>query len=331
MPETTTSGKELLLTAIRGGQTPRPPWVPFVGVHGAFLVEKNAAAYLQSSELIVAGLQRAAEHYEPDGLPVVFDLQLEAEVLGCQLVWPEDGPPSVASHPLETDRLEDLPPFDTTKGRFPVVAEALRELKQGIGQHTALYGLITGPFTLALHLRGSEIFLDLMLNPEGVRELLSYCADVARQTASFYLDHGADVIAVVDPMTSQISPEHFTEFIAPPLDVIFDAIRDNGGLSSLFVCGDATRNLEAMCQTRCDNVSIDENISLEYVRDLARAHGKSFGGNLRLTVSLLLGTELDAKKDAVRCIDLAGDTGFVLAPGCDLPYNTPARNVAPPA
>ncbi|MFQ3621398.1 MAG: hypothetical protein SNJ78_10710 [Spirochaetales bacterium] len=38
--------------------------------------------------------------YQVDGQPVMFDLQIEAEVLGCELGWAEDAPPSVASHPL---------------------------------------------------------------------------------------------------------------------------------------------------------------------------------------------------------------------------------------
>jgi len=38
--------------------------------------------------------------YDPDGQPVVFDLQIEAEILGCELMWAKFAPPSVASHPL---------------------------------------------------------------------------------------------------------------------------------------------------------------------------------------------------------------------------------------
>src|SRR5690606_29979448 len=109
---------------------------------------------------------------------------------------------------------------------------------------------------------------------------------------------------------------------------VFDAVRGLGARSSLFVCGDATRNLAAMCGTRCDNVSIDENISLGLVRKLTGDHGKSFGGNLKLTTALLLGTESDAMLDAIRCLDEGGNTGFVLAPGCDLPFETPPENLA---
>lgn len=49
---------------------------------------------------MVAGLLEANRRYLPDGLPIVFDLQVESEVLGCDLMGSEDSPPSVSSHPL---------------------------------------------------------------------------------------------------------------------------------------------------------------------------------------------------------------------------------------
>jgi uroporphyrinogen decarboxylase len=321
-------GRETLLKAVRNETTHRPAWVPFVGCHGVRIIGKSAEAYLHSSELIVQGLREARALYRPDGLPLVFDLQVEAEVLGCNLQWSEEGPPSVISHPLEEGTmLPELPVFNTEKGRYPVILDALRELRRAFEDDVALYGLICGPFTLALHLMGNDIFLKMFDHPDYVTAVLGYCATVGRKSASAYLDHGADVIAVVDPMTSQISPEHFKDFVVPHVDQIFAFIREAGGLSSLFVCGDATRNLETMCRTACDNVSIDENIPLERLRDFTRATKKSFGGNLKLTTALLLGDEDDAKLEAIRCIDVGGRCGFVLAPGCDLPFATPVENL----
>ena len=76
------TGKELLLRAVRGETTPRPAWLPFVGCHGGKLIDKSAAEFLRSADLLVEGLKKAHELYRPDGLPVTFDLQLEAEILG---------------------------------------------------------------------------------------------------------------------------------------------------------------------------------------------------------------------------------------------------------
>jgi MtaA/CmuA family methyltransferase len=322
------SGKELLLTALQGGPTPRPAWVPFVGVHGGKLVGETATQFLQSADLIVQGLTKAHELYRPDGLPVIFDLQMEAEIFGCRLAWADEVPPSVISHPLMGEgRLKDLPGFDLSKGRFPIARDATRAMAATFKNDIALYGLVTGPFTLVSHLRGSELFLDMMMDPDRTRATMAFATEAAKQAARFYLENGCDIIAVVDPMTSQISPQHFTELVAPYLNDIFSDIKRRGGFSSLFVCGDATRNLEAMCRTACDNISIDENIPLELVCTLAHKYGKSAGGNLKLTMSLLLGTEADAMLDAIRCIDTGGTQGFILAPGCDLPYGTPERNL----
>ncbi len=323
------NGKELLLQALRGESTPRPAWLPFVGCHGGKLIGKTASEYLKSSSLMVEGLRAAREQYRPDGLPVTFDLQVEAEILGCQLHWADEVPPSVVTHPLEESLdLSQLPRFDGTKGRLPLIMSALETLKEEMGEDTALYGLLCGPFTLALHLRGNNIFLDMFDEPERVQQVTDYCADIAIKMAEAYLRHGADVIAVVDPMTSQISPDHFTEFVTPAMNKVFDWIREQKSYSSIFVCGDVTRNLEVMCDTRADNICVDEQIAMQDLRALCLPRNKSFGGNIKLTSVLLLGNEDDARREATEIIDIAGQQGFILAPGCDLPYHTPPQNLA---
>jgi uroporphyrinogen decarboxylase len=323
------SHKTLLLKALKCEATARTPWVPFVGVHGGALIGVDAEAYLKSADHIVNALKIAAERYKPDGLPVVFDLQLEAEILGCGLSWAKETPPAVSSHPLDDNYdIAGLPEFSIEKGRIPLVLDAIRRAKAELGDDIALYGLLTGPLTLALHLRGDDVLLDMFDEEDEVPELYDYCADIANKMVDAYIEAGIDVIAVVDPMISQIGPGHFTDFVAPPLNKIFDHARAKGALSSLFVCGNATRNLEAMCETNCDNISVDENVDLVQLAKVARAAGKSFGGNMQLTVVLLLGDTNDAKRDAVRCLDQAGEgNGFVLAPGCDLPYAVKPENL----
>ncbi len=323
-----TTGRQLVLDAMSLKPVERVPWVPFVGVHAGKLLGISADAVLRSADQVVSGLIAARQRYQADGLPLVFDLQIEAEILGCELRWAKDVPPSVVSHPLLTRKIADLPVFSVERGRFPIALDVARKARRAFGDEIALYGLITGPFTLASHLLGSDIFLRMFDDPEGVLEVLDFCAKVGVASAQAYLENGADVVAVVDPMTSQVSPKHFATFVTPYVNRIFDSVRAKGGKSSFFVCGDATRNLQNMCETTCDNISIDENISLPRLRDLAVARHKSFGGNMKLTVVLLLGTPTDAKLDAIRCLDEAANApGFILAPGCDLPFDTPPANL----
>ncbi len=320
-------GLSLIKKAFALEPVERTPWVPFVGVHGGYLIGLSADEYLKSAENMIAGLTKAIELYKPDGIPVSFDLQLEAEILGCRLNWAKENPPAVVSHPLsEGVALADLKIPEAIQGRIPLVLETTRSLRTSYPE-IALYGLITGPFTLALHLLGTDIFMKMFEDPDQVMEIMEFCTTVAVKYSEMLIDAGCDVIAVVDPMTSQIDPLSFEMFVTPYATRIFEYVRSKHKLSSFFVCGHAQQNIEAMCDCRPDNISIDENIPLDYVKEIALQKKISFGGNLKLTVVLLMGDEEDAKQDALACLDLGGNVGFILAPGCDLPMKTPVENI----
>ncbi len=321
------SGIELIKKAFKLEPVERIPWVPFTGVHAAALIGLAADEYLKSSDHIVAGTSKAIELYKADGIPVVFDLQIEAEVLGCELKWDDNSPPSVISHPLLNGiSIDDLQIPCACKGRIPAVMDATRKLRD-LHPGVALYGLITGPFTLALHLLGTDIFMKMFEDPDYIHKLMRFTTDMGKMMSSQYIQAGCDVIAMVDPMTSQIDPDSFEMFVKPYATDLFDYVRENQALSSFFVCGNAIQNIEAMCRCKPDNISIDENIPLDYVRDTSLAHGISFGGNIKLTVSLLMGSQDDCRRDALSCLDTGGKQGFILAPGCDLAFDTPPENL----
>jgi len=321
------TGKERVKKAFRSEVVDRVPWVPFVGCHAGALLGVSAEKFLKSEKLIVEGVSKAVELYRPDGIPVAFDLQIEAEALGCDLVWAEENPPAVVKHPLMNGTaLEDFRIPNAEDGRIGLVLRAARTLRS---EHPdiALYGLITGPFTLALHLLGTDIFMKMFDDTTYVHKLLAFCKDVCVAMSRYYIEAGCDVIAMVDPMTSQIGPDQFTQFVTPYVTELFESIRTQDALSSFFVCGHAQQNIAVMAECKCDNISIDENIPLDYVRDECEKHGISYGGNLQLTSVLLLGEPIDAQKNAIACMETAGDKGFILAPGCDLPYATPQANL----
>ena len=322
------TGKELILKAFRLEEVERIPWVPFVGIHGAKLIDVPGDKYLQSSELISQGAAKAVELYKPDGLPVTFDLQIEAEAMGCQLAWSAENPPAVISHPLsEGKTLTDLVVPGKEDGRIKLVMEAAKAIRKD-HPDIALYGLVTGPFTLALHLLGTDIFIKMFEDEPYVTKILEFANRVAMAMAGYYLDAGCDIIAVVDPMTSQIGPDQFSQFITTPVKQLFEHIRSNGGLGSFFVCGYAQQNIEFMCDFTPDNVSIDENIPLDFVRDICLEREISFGGNMKLTIVLLMGSPDDCQEHALETMELGKQKGFILAPGCDLPMATPRENLA---
>ncbi len=321
------TGKDLLLATLRHEPTPAIPWVPFAGVHAGKLKGYTAQEVLTDGDKLFESLLAVNQTYDPDGQPVVFDLQIEAEILGCDLVWVEKGPPTVASHPL-AERMEvptRLP--EATDGRLPLILDVMRRMKDAVGETTALYGLITGPFTLASHLRGTEIFMDMFDHPDFLRDLLAFGSEAAKRMAALYIEAGMDVIAVVDPLVSQVSPRHFTRLLSAPFSDVFAFIRERGAYSSFFVCGDATKNIEPMCHTGADSISVDENIDLVAAKRITDAHNLTIGGNIPLTTRMLLGSQQDNMKFVADLLAQIDPHNFILAPGCDMPYDVPIENV----
>ena len=92
--------KQNLIDAYRGKRPAAVPWVPYSGVHSAFLINEPADKFLKDPQLLAKGVVTAAKRYHADGIPLVFDLSVEANSVGCDLKWWEDNVPSVTNHPL---------------------------------------------------------------------------------------------------------------------------------------------------------------------------------------------------------------------------------------
>ncbi len=321
--------KDILFAALRHERTETTPWVPFAGVHAGKLTLRTAREVLTDENALFEALMAVNKLYKPHGQPVLFDLQIEAEILGCDLVWPQDSPPSVRSHPLADTMTVPcrctLPgPED---GRIPMALSVMRRMKEAVGDTTALYALVCGPFTLASHLRGSDLFTDMFDDEEYVKDLLAYCAECARRMAGYYIGSGMDVIAIVDPLVSQISSSHFDAFLSQPYTELFSFLREQGVFSSFFVCGDASRNIEPMCKTVPDSICVDENVDLPAAKKITDRYNITIGGNIPLTSVMLHGTQQDNMKYVLDLMDKVQDTkNFIVAPGCDMPYAVPVEN-----
>ena len=322
-------GKELVFQALRHEKPDSIPWVPFAGVHAGAVKGYTAEEMLKDADKIVESLIEVNKLYMPDGLPILFDLQVEAEILGCELLWAKDNPPSVKSHPYEEGKslpcVCKLP--DENSGRMPMILDATRRVKEAIGDETALYGLICGPFTLASHLRGTNIFMDMMMEPEYTKDLLDFCGQVAIRMAGMYIDAGVDVIAVVDPLISQVSPKHIRKVMLDTFRGVFDYIRSRDVFSCFFVCGNATKQIEVMCEMGPDGISIDENVNLPEAKKITDSYNICIAGNIPLTTTMLHGNQQDNIKTVIDEIDSIEDkTNFIVSPGCDMPYATPIEN-----
>jgi len=326
MDNQTKNGKELLFSVLRHERTKTVPWVPFAGVHAGLLKGYNARDILLDKAKLVESLLEVHKVYNPDGMPVLFDLQVEAEILGCNLLWADEAPPSVASHPFAVEKKIPTIIPKPGDGRLPMILDVMRTMKEKVGENTALYGLVTGPFTLASHLRGTDIFIDSIEDPDYLIELVSYTKKVAIAIAKYYIDTGMDIIAIVDPLISQISPRMFKKYFSEPFAEIFEYIKRENAFSAFFVCGDATKNIRVMCETRPDCIAVDENIDMVTAKAITDEFNITLSGNIPLTTCMLLGNQQDNMKYVIGLLDSLEHQNLIISPGCDMPYSVPIEN-----
>lgn len=309
--------KQMLIDAYRGKRTPKPPWVPYAGVHCAFMINEPADKMLQDPELLAKGVVYTAKRYKADGIPLVFDLSVEANAVGCELKWWPDNVPSVTTHPCssKTPQEAGLQVPDKNSGRWPVLFEAAKIAKPQLDElDCVLMGLFCGPLTLASHLAGVRIFTDVYKNKDFAAEVCKFAGEVGARSAEFYAEMGCDIIANVDPVASQIKPETFREYVTPNSQAATKIIKDAGKTSSFFICGDATKVMEEVCKIGTNGFAIDEQMNMNFIRDLAMKYGVGFGGNLKLTLALSLGL-LSPREDAIVSLAAGGQHGYTFAPG----------------
>jgi MtaA/CmuA family methyltransferase len=309
--------KQMLIDAYRGKRTATAPWVPYAGVHCAFLINEPADKMLQDPSLLAKGVVNAARRYHADGIPLVFDLSVEAHSVGCELKWWGDNVPSVKTHPCSSQTPQEAGLKLPTKemGRWPTLYEAAKIAKPQLDDlDCVLMGLFCGPLTLASHLAGVRIFTDVYKHKDFAHEILKFAGQVGARAAQFYAEMGCDIIAVVDPVASQIKAETFREYVKPNCQEAIQVIHDAGLTSSFFICGDCTKVMEEVCKLGTHGFAIDEQLNMIFVRDMARKYGVGFGGNLKLTLALSLGL-LSPREDAIVSLAAGGNIGYTFAPG----------------
>lgn len=80
----------------------------------------------------------AIASYELSGLECVqvpFDFVIEPEALGCKIEWRDakDFVPMVVDHPYDSPEKFDIPEDVLSRGRIPVLLEAIGLIKKKVG------------------------------------------------------------------------------------------------------------------------------------------------------------------------------------------------------
>jgi len=260
---------------------------------------------------------------------VPFDMGVEAEVLGSKINYyahqAEILYPTVTEHPAE--KVEDLEvrvPSDLARsGRIPLVTEAIRILKEEIGDQVVIGSYVLGPYTLAGQLVDlSNLAKAAFKKPAMVSTLLDRLAGVLIQIIKIYRAAGADYISVREMGAGPdiLSPRIFESLVRPHLKRIFDEIESP---NVLHICGDTNTIVDQMALCGADALSIEKK------NDVAETRKKLGSGALIFGELDAYGVLVQGRPDDVeRAVKEAIDRGVdAIWPGCDIWPTVPKENM----
>ena len=274
----------------------------------------------------------AASSYQLFGFPcavVPFDMGVEAEVLGSKVNYYAHASdilyPTIIEHPAE--KVEDLNvqiPTDIAKaGRIPVVREALRLLKQEVGNQVVIGAWVLGPYTLAGQLVDlSQLAKAAFKKTEMVGKVLDKLAGALIQIIKVYRAAGADYVTVREMGAGPdiLSPRMFESLVRPPLTRIFAEVESP---KVLHICGDTNAIVDQMALCGADAISVEKKNNVSETR-------KKLGPNVLIFGELdAYGVLSQGKPDDVdKAVKEAVDRGVnAIWPGCDMWPMVPKENM----
>ena len=316
----------------RGEPLDRLPCVPIVGNTAARVLGIKVAEFRGNGRLI-ADAQIAAYHrFGYDVIRIFTDLYTQAEAMGARVHYPADETAYLAAPAIRSvDEIASLKPADPKKdGNLPAHLEAMERAFQAVGKEVPVTGALTGPFTTASFLIGTENLVRLTLkNPAAVHQLCEVSCQSALIYAGAILDTGCTP-SLTDAMcsTTVISPRQFKEFGQPYLTRLVNFIHGRGRSVTLHICGKTAPIWEAMADTGADCLSIDNAADLEAARAKV-GHRVRLMGNVPPSEIMLEGTPSQVREAVRECVRKAynNSKGLVVASGCSLPVETPFANI----
>lgn len=330
------NARELVQHALSGRPVPRPVIGPLAVHYCARRAGVNLRDYTLRPELLADCVLKYHERFQPDAVWLSADTWVNAQAMGAPVAFPGDDQPMGGTGEPLIKSVADIgrvpPPDPATQGRWPLMLEAMRRIRAGLGPGVFLVGCFDQyPFSLACAVMGIErVMLAVFDDPPLVRALMARCADYTVAYACALADAGANLLSGGASPAALLGPELYRQFALPFEQQVIARIKAKTGLPvSLHMCGNATALLPHLAQSGADVLELDQCTDLREACRVVPRH-VAIWGNLDPVGVLAQGTPEDVARRASEFIGTMRDSGherFVLSSGCTLAVETPDENL----
>lgn len=288
--------------------------------------------YYFSSERMLELEQYIYDNFRSDGAGLSTTLRGMAEAMGTKIRYFDHNIAQVEENAIQSlDEVGKLKYVDVDKdGRLPIILKGLKLVKEQLGDKVPVSGTVTGPFTIAAMVLGTEkLLIGMIKQPDKVKEMMEIITENNRRYIERMLDMGIG-IGFADPVssTSILRQKQYREFSLPYFQKNVDYILENGGGCGLHICGKSKKIWEDLNKTGIGCFGLDNIEDMGEAKEILGPH-MAIQGNVPPVDILRFGTPQDVLRASKECIRKAWDSpcGFTLTSGCQTPMDTPAENL----
>jgi len=330
------SSLERILTTFRHKEPDRVPVTPVLCAGARQIAGVPFPEYAQDARKAAEVFSAGFEFVGGDLVILMLDLSVEASDFGQKILFPENSTPAPDYANPRIRSVSDyrkLKPIELAGApRMQMFLELCRIMVQRVGFRAVVTGFAFGPLGVLGMMRGAErLFKDCVHHPGDVMRACETLTSVLIEFVEAQCDTGVPAVALDTLYASRngLSKSLWEKIEGPFVREISRAIRRKGALVGIHNCG---HDIYFDAQIRTMEPEV---ISFAHLPDDCRTPRElkeRYGGQVTLlgyvpTPLLVHGSPqqvMDACREQIE--DLARDGGYVLAPGCEYPPNTPPTN-----
>ena len=245
----------------------------------------------------------------------------EADALGVPIKWGERARLPAVTGSIWRDPSEIAIPDDfAERPSVATVLEAIRILRQEVGDEVAIIGKVYGPWTLAYHTFGLQNFLrDTIRNPQKIHDILNGLKEVPLIFARLQIEAGADALTWGDHITRDlIRPEAYPTFLRD----IHREMSARIEVPLIFhCCGKTSDRIGYFNES---GMSCFHFESANDAREMRAKAKMALAGNINNTQTLLKGDREAVRREVFYALDAGVD---IIAPECAVPLDAKLENI----
>ncbi len=305
---------------------------PLVGFPGVNLVNNSIKLAQQNYGEHFKVFEKLVHTFSPDIIFPLMDLSVEANAIGRYTIFPKNDSATVPKDSFSIDEIDRLREIDISKDmRLLGYVKTLGMMSENLPANIVKGAYVTGPYTLAALIMGADnAAMATILENDKLHKLTQLAADKIKQYSELLIDAGADLICILEPTAVMLGPNQFEEFSSNYIKNIIEVCSQRGVSTIYHTCGNTMHLVEKMAESGVNGLSLDSKevgVELEKVAEKV-PENITVIGNISPVGNMLNGTSEDVKRDVFELLTkMDRYPNFILSTGCDLPQETPIKNI----